>query len=126
MAATDATPARTPGPTVGRGWRYVDTLPFHTPDSLDDLHGPRTGLVVAPYHIWTAPDAHFDIDDTRQRWSLYSATVRDGTPQDQADILDKDFLEELWPDLNLPKCCRDKWAAKFPELAVLPVRALTV
>ena len=97
--------------------RYADFMPFATPDSLDDLQGPLNGVVIAPHRICTAPDSRYDLDRPALRWSLYSATVRDGTAADQAALLDKDELIRLWPDLNLPGPCRDKWERKFPLLA---------
>jgi len=118
-------PQSTPYTRVTPG-SYVDRLPFHTPATLDDLRGPRTGPVIVPTHICTAPDRLFDLTVPSQRRSLYSAVVRDGTPADQATYLDKDTLVDLWPDLNLPRRCRDTWTARFPELAALPVRALVV
>ena len=106
--------------------RYVETIPFQTPESLDVLHGPTSGQVRVPAHICTAPDPVYNIDRLARRRSFYSAVVRDGLPEDQAAFLDRETLLELWPDLNLPRRCRETWTAKFPELAVLPVRALAV
>ena len=106
--------------------RIADVLPCHTPDALHDLHGPKTGYVQVPSHVWTGPGMRFDVTDRRSRWALYSAVVRDGTPAEQASYLDRGLLVELWPDLNLPRRCRETWAARFPELAALPVRAMAV
>jgi len=106
--------------------RYVHRLPFHTPDSLEALPGPDTGVVRVPPHVCTAPDPLFDVSDPGQCWHLYSAVVRDGTAADQVAYLNRARLVELWPDLNLPSECRQKWATSFPELRSLPVRALVV
>ena len=111
---------------IPRGWRYADHIPYNTPSSLDDLHGPTAGQVRVPSHISTAPNPVYDIDRPARRWSMYSAVVRDGTATEQAALLDRATLIELWPDLNLPRRCRETWTARFPELAALPVRALAV
>ena len=96
--------------------RYADFMPFATPDSLNDLHGPLDGMIEVPHHICTAPDSQYDLADSEERWCLYTATVRDGTPADQAAILNKAELVRLWPGLILPDRCRATWEAKFPQL----------
>jgi len=93
---------------------------------LDVLHGPTSGTVRVSAHICTAQAPVYDIDRPARRRSFYSAVVRDGLPNEQVALLDRDMLLELWPDLNLPRRCRETWTAKFPELALLPVRALAV
>lgn len=111
---------------VPRGWRYADHIVYHAPDSLDELHGPTSGVVRVPPHINTAPDPTYDFNDSGDLWAAYSAIVRDGYPDEQAALLDRSTLLRLWPDLNLPKRCRETWTAQFAELRVLPVRALAV
>ena len=103
--------------TVPRGYVYADHIPYVTPESLDDLRGPKRGVVRVWPPISTAPDPVYDVDDPAQRWSLYSATVRDGIARDHVQILDRRFLLELWPELNLPMRCRAIWESRFPELA---------
>jgi len=103
--------------TVPRGWKYADHVPWCMPDSLDDLHGPTSGLVRTTGSICTAPDPVYNLDDPLDMCSLYRATVRDGTSAEQARFLDKVTLIKLWPRLWLPYQCRDAWEAHFPELA---------
>ncbi|MGW2093045.1 hypothetical protein [Promicromonospora sukumoe] len=103
--------------TVPRGYVYADHIPYVTPESLDDLKGPTRGVIRAWAPISTAPDPVYDLDDPAQRWSLYSATVRDGTARDHVKLLDRRYLMELWPELNLPARCRAIWEGTFPELA---------
>ncbi|WP_028709600.1 hypothetical protein [Propionicicella superfundia] len=111
---------------IPRGWRYADHIVYHTPDSLDDLHGPTSGVIRVRPHIRTAPEPTYDFDSPGGLWAGYSAIVRDGYPDEHAAFLDRATLLRLWPDLNLPKRCREAWTAKFAELRVLPVRALVV
>lgn len=70
-------------------------------------------------HINTSPSPLFDLADPGQRWSLYSAVVRDGLPSEQAAILHRATLLALWAELNLPARCRAIWETKFPELAAV-------
>lgn len=112
--------------SMADGWSYAAMFPYQVPRSLDDLHGPTSGMVRVPGYISTAPDPVFNVDLRPTRWSLYSAVVRCGTPEDQAAFLDKDLLIDLWPDLNLPSHCRNLWVSRFPQLDKLPVRALVI
>jgi hypothetical protein len=105
---------------------FADLIPYATPESLDDLRGPTSGVVRVSSHINTAPEPTYDFDDPGDLWAGYSAIVRDGYPDEQAALLDRATLLRLWPDLNLPKRCRETWTAHFPELRALPVRALAV
>ncbi len=105
--------------TVPRGFRYEQTIPYDTPESLDELQGPATGTVRVRPHINTSPDPIYNLAVPSQQWSLYSAVVRDGLPSEQTAILNRGMLLALWPDLNLPARCRAIWEDKFPELAEL-------
>lgn len=105
---------------------FADLIPYATPSSLDELRGPTSGVVRVSSHINTAPNPTYDFDDSGDLWAGYSAIVRDGYADEQAALLDRATLVRLWPDLNLPKRCRDTWTAKFAELRALPVRALAV
>ena len=106
------------GTLIPRGWRYADHIPYNTPDSLDDLHGPTSGQVRVPPHICTAPNRVYDVAEASQRWSLYIKVVQSGTAEEHAELLDRDTLIELWPTLILPDRCRAIWEAAFPELVV--------
>ncbi|MCL2091983.1 MAG: hypothetical protein FWH11_12440 [Micrococcales bacterium] len=102
---------------VPRGWRYADHIPYNTPASLDDLHGPTSGTVRVQEHIDTGLNPVYDIADASERWSLYVKVVQSATAAEQAAFLDRTALVELWPTLMLPQQCRAIWEAKFPELA---------
>lgn len=102
---------------VPRGYVYADHIPYVTPDSLDDLRGPTTGIVTVGPHIDTSLDPSYNVSDPRRAHELYSATVRDGSAVDHVRILDRGLLLRMWPQLNLPNRCRAIWEQKFPELA---------
>ena len=103
--------------TVSRGLRFEQTIPYDTPESLDDLQGPASGLVRVSPRIDTSLNPVYNVSNPSNRWSLYSAVVRDGLPADQVAILDRGLLLAMWADLNLPVRCRRIWEDKFPELA---------
>lgn len=105
--------------TVSRGFRFEQTIPYDTPESLDELHGPTAGdHPRAPSHQHQFRTV-YNLAEPSQQWSLYSAVVRAGLPSEQAAILSRGMLLALWPDLNLPARCRAIWEDKFPELAGL-------
>lgn len=103
--------------TVPRGFRFEQTVPYEVPDSLDDLRGPTVGVVEVGPNIDSRPHPIYDLANPKLRWGLYSAVVRDGRVVDQTRWLNRQLLEELWPELNLPARCRQIWEARFPELA---------
>ncbi|MFC8800886.1 hypothetical protein ACFT2C_24410 [Promicromonospora sp. NPDC057138] len=108
--------------TVPRGYVYADHIPYDTPDSLDDLRGPRKGVVRVGPPISTAPDPVYDLSDEDMVWHLYSAVVREGNARDHEALLERRTLIRLWPELNLPARCRAVWEAKFPVLAARTAR----
>jgi hypothetical protein len=103
--------------TVPRGWRFADHVPYDVPESLDLLRGPTTGSIRVSPHINTSPNPVYDLSDDNMVWHLYSAVVREGTPEEQSTLLDRATLERLWPTLNLPERCRQLWEDAFPRLA---------
>ena len=103
--------------TVPRGFGFEQTIPYEAPESLDELHGPTSGIVRVRPHINTSPNPIYDLSKPAQQWSLYSAVVRDGLARDQVALLNRGMLLALWADLNLPARCRSIWEGKFPELA---------
>lgn len=112
--------------TVPRGYRFADHIPYATPRSLDDLAGPTSGVVRVRPYIDTSHDPTYRLDVPGDVLSLYSRVVRAGSAEDQCRLLDRATLERLWPDLNLPRRCRETWTARFPELRPLGVRALSL
>ena len=102
---------------IPRGWRYADHIPYSTPSSLADLRGPTSGTVRVDGNIDTSLNPVYDLTLPSRRWSLYVKVVQSGTADEQAELLDRDTLIELWPTLMLPDRCRAIWEAAFPELA---------
>jgi hypothetical protein len=46
----------------------------------------------------------------------YESLVREGTSQQQEALLNADVLREMWPQIRLPKPCRQLWESRLPEL----------
>jgi len=99
---------------------YGDVLPYATPTSLHELHGPDAGVLTLPLHLfWSGLSPDFDLADTDDLVSAYSAVVREGSAEDQARYLDRDLLARAWASLRLPVRCRSLWEERFPELRAL-------
>ncbi len=96
---------------------YKDIVPYDTPATLDNLHGPASGPLRLPITVHWGPRHVFDLNDLGQRRAAYRAIVREGTPDVQVELLNAALLRELWPDLVLPDRCRLLWEERFPILA---------
>lgn len=92
--------------------------PAIVPGSLDDLKGPRSGVVELPLTLfWSLPDRRFDLGDRCRAVDMYLAVL--DAARDTADLaayLNRDLLADLWPDLHLTRAKRAPWEARFSEL----------
>lgn len=98
---------------------YRDVIPYEAPTTLDDLRGPRAGVIRLPISVFWGPDRTFDLENVDLAVMAYQALIRDGTVAAQDRFLNRRRLVELWPDLTLPVRCRELWESRFPELQVL-------
>jgi hypothetical protein len=94
--------------------RYAGRLP----ENLEELAGPKHGLVELPLHVaWSGLRA-YDVDRPRQRMSLYRTVLAEGQREDIIAFLNSDFLCEQWPLMRtmISRHVRDAWEAAFPAL----------
>lgn len=96
---------------------YQDVIPYDTPSSLDSLKGPADGVLILPITVHWGPDATADLSTADGLEKAYENVVREGTRQQQEELLNADLLARVWPQLRLPKRCRTLWETRFPELA---------
>jgi hypothetical protein len=102
------------------GDTYASRIPYVVPESLDQLTGPRTGIIELPTPIDWSPQPRYDLDNPDDRVSLYTKVISEAsTVDDLSRFLNKDLLIELWPQLRLPRYCVPKWHEAFPRLAAL-------
>lgn len=113
--------ADTEAPTAAQAMARPRRLrPIIVPASLDDLHGPSSGLVVPPRRLWWSgeEDVKFDLGNRSQATELYEAIFEAArTHQDIADHLDAELLTELWPELGMRRSIRQAWEDAHPALA---------
>ena len=90
---------------------------------LADLRGPSAGTVTLPLWLFwsggSAEDGVFNVDNPVSRSALYRTVVREARkPSDLTDLLHRDFLVGMWPELSwrLPGAVREAWEAQHPVL----------
>ncbi len=97
--------------------RFCDVKPVDAPASLNELHGPATGLVTLPLRVrWVPGDRSYDAGETGGARVVYQAVLAEGTVEDQRRFLNPDRLIELWPDLNLDQRVIGPREGRFPQL----------
>jgi hypothetical protein len=98
---------------------FRDVKPYEAPDSLDELQGPRGGIVELPHSVlWAPGDGRVDLDEPGGLGLAYRAVIAEGTVADQVKVLSRDRLTEAWGELMLPRRVRQLWEGRFPELRV--------
>jgi hypothetical protein len=100
------------------GDSYASRIPYVVPDSLDQLTGPRTGMVEIPVSVGWGPQRVYDLGNPVDRQYLYQTVLSEASTLDQLTrLVNKDLLIELWPQLHLPRYCVRRWHTAFPQLA---------
>jgi hypothetical protein len=95
--------------------RYASRLPA----SLEELAGPRHGVVELPLHVaWSGLRA-YDLERPRLRMGLYRTVLAEGRYEDLVTLLNRDLLREQWPVLRtlVSRHIRQVWEEAFPELS---------
>lgn len=109
--STDSSP-----PGDGRVF-FRDVKPYAIVDDLDQLRGPAGGIVELSHSVWWAPGGpRVDLDEPGGVRLAYRAVLNEGTVDDLVQILHRDQLIEVWPELVLPRRVREMWQSRFPEL----------
>ncbi|WP_066039600.1 hypothetical protein [Herbiconiux solani] len=96
---------------------YRDIKPYEAPAELDELRGPRDGSVELPITVYWGPAHTFDLANESDVVEAYQATLREGRTVDQVELLNRDLLMRVWPELLLPVRVRSLWEGRFPELS---------
>lgn len=102
--------------TTAKRVRFQDVKPYDAPIHLDELRGPASGTVQLPPWVYWGPNPMMDLDVDGDAIMAYQATIQEGRTVDQVQILNRDRLVAMWPELNLPPRARQLWESRFPEL----------
>jgi hypothetical protein len=90
--------------------------------SLADLHGPPDGTLELPLSIcWSLEDRRFDLADRDQVRRAYRFVLDAARPPGHlTPYLNATLLQNVWPDLGLPRPKRTAWEELNPELRTRP------
>ncbi len=118
MAGPSTDPSSTP--TETRVY-FRDVKPYAIVDDLDQLHGPVGGVVELSHSVFWAPGGPLvDLDEPGGRGLAYRAVLSEGTVEDLEQVLNREQLVAVWPELMLPRRVRQLWESRFPELQPAP------
>jgi hypothetical protein len=101
---------------AGKRVRFQDIKPYDAPATLDELRGPAHGTVQLPPWVYWGPRPVADLDRPGDDIRAYQATIQEGRVIDQVQILNRDRLVAMWPELSMPPRVRVLWEGRFPEL----------
>jgi len=76
-----------------------DGLSGRLPDRLEDLRGPRDGVIVLPVHLTWHGLREFDVSAGESRLILYSILLGQGRRADLVRFVSARRLAEDWPAL---------------------------
>jgi hypothetical protein len=89
----------------------VTARQVRVPHDLDGAIDKASGKVRLPLHInWSDPDTVYDLNDRKDRASVYEQVLREGTEDDIRRFIRVQELVELWDELVLPDHIRRAWA----------------
>lgn len=88
------------------------TRPVAIPDDVDDPSVKKAaGRVTLPQHVRWSGRTDYNLEDRRDRISLYEQVVTEGTADDVRLYIEVDELVALWDELVLSPHVRAAWEA---------------
>jgi hypothetical protein len=97
--------------------RYADIRPYVTPDSLDELSGPTTGVIELPISLDWSERRTYDLSVESDRRLMYERVIREAMSADTLRrYLDRVLLTSIWPTMYLPRRVKASWESRFPVL----------
>lgn len=96
---------------------YFDHRPYTLPESLDELQGPTSGVLVLPERIAWTGRSRYRLDDDREAAVAYERILEESqSSRDLRAYVSHALLIRLWRHLYLPIRLRRTWEQRFPEL----------
>jgi hypothetical protein len=101
------------------GRTYAENRPYLVPETMEELAGPLTGIVMLPERLDWSERAEFRLDDPAERNLMYERVIREATrPDDLRAYLNGEVLRDVWRSLYLPVRVRRLWEVRFPDLGL--------
>ena len=66
--------------------------------------------------LWASGGGLVDLDRPGALRMAYRAVLNEGTVEDLVQVLNRDVLIAVWPELLLPLRVMSMWESRFPEL----------
>jgi hypothetical protein len=87
--------------------------------SWDAFQGPDHGVVHLPHRLAWSGLTFFDVEDMRQRLTLYSILLDCGQSDDAATFINRNLLSADWPNLRrlTSRELIGIWERQLPALA---------
>lgn len=101
--------------------RFRDIKPYAVVDDLDELQGPRTGVIELPHRVFWQHDTRFDLTTFGGARTAYQELLAEGQKKDLVQFLNRELLVRIWPQLRLDPRVRELWESRFPELVSVVV-----
>lgn len=99
------------------GGAYAENRPYLVPETLSELSGPVSGIVVLPLRLDWTERAEFHLDNPAERNVMYERVIRESTRiDDLRAYINGAVLNEAWRQLFLPARVRQIWEERFPTL----------
>lgn len=99
------------------GRTYAENRPYLVPETIEELAGPPTGVVMLPERLDWSERAAFHLDVPAERNLMYERVIREATRSgDLREYLNGAVLREVWQSLFLPVRVRRMWEERFPGL----------
>jgi hypothetical protein len=99
-----------------------DGLSARLPDRLEDLRGPRDGVVVLPVHLTWHGLREFDVSSGDSRLTPYSILLGQGRRADLVRFVSAQRLAEDWPALaallsqRMRRACEHRFGLLYARL----------
>jgi hypothetical protein len=96
---------------------YSDILPYAVAETLEELQGPTSGVVMLPNSLaWTGRRS-FDLSKPADVASMYKVVLHEARgAEDLRRYLNRRLLVEHWDDIGTGRAVRPLWEQRFPQL----------
>lgn len=89
---------------------FSHTKPAYVIDDLNDLHGPKYGIITLPLHIDWTPTLTYDLSETNRIRTMYSVILREANSENEiAEWINHELLIKNWNHLSIPIFIKQAW-----------------